>query len=607
MTWGMDNLLNTGPTESSYAIRHGSQPVPDFAAVRERERLGNLFEQAFPSLFPYGEGGIECQRLRGVNMVEHVQWALRFHDRRFRTHETFLFVAFGLIQRRQALASARIQVERHNFLRDANQLTSLSATSLANAVIEEERRQPPSDHAISALRKHTYAVASRVQGSDQSRIHLRSQIWSTSICLGPPSLWITINPCDLHDPIVQVFAGENIDVDNLSTFLSPNKTKRAENVAHDPYAAAKFFHFLIRCILESLFGITSTQFNIEVESGVLGRVAAYFGTVESQGRGSLHLHMLVYLKDAPTSSEMDSRLKQPSFRDKVVAYLDKVLCSDLPEIKTQADLQRVTNNVEVAWSRPPNPDLPADEYERELEKLEATVARAKQVHTCAPRRCLISDKQGRLHCKRNAPFPLADETSVDADGRWATRRQYPYLNGWIPAITINARCNNDGKLLTNGADTRNISFYVTTYQTKKQGKNYNMSAVMARGFAYHEDCVQRSQYSLSLRDQQRLMLFRVVHAINREQELAAPMVVSYLMGWGDTFRSHHYSPIYWSSFTASLLHSFPDLQRSNVANHISGQENPCQEQSEMEVRPNNPLLPLPFETTNHSCRHSPSL
>jgi hypothetical protein len=56
------------------------------------------------------------------------------------------------------------------------------------------------------------------------------------------------------------------------------------------------------------------------------------------------------------------------------------------------------------------------------------------------------------------------------------------------------------------------------------------------------------------------MLFRVVNAISREQELAAPMVIAYLMGWGDSIRPHHYSPVYWSSLVHQLLVAFPDLR-----------------------------------------------
>lgn len=88
-----------------------------------------------------------------------------------------------------------------------------------------------------------------------------------------------------------------------------------------------------------------------------------------------------------------------------------------------------------------------------------------------------------------------------------------------------------------------------------------MSAVMAQAFAYHLDR-PKAAYVDHLRDQQRLLLFRLVHAINREQELAAPMVISYLMGWGDVFRSHTYTPIYWSSVVGALCRSFPELRVS---------------------------------------------
>ena len=130
------------------------------------------------------------------------------------------------------------------------------------------------------------------------------------------------------------------------------------------------------------------------------------------------------------------------------------------------------------------------------------------------------------------------------------------MNAWVPALTVNVRCNNDVKLLTNCHDTMNISFYITTYQTKKQGRNFNMSAVLAKGYTYHS---QKTSELQTLQDKHWLMLFRLVHAINREQEVAAPMVISYLMGWGDTYRSHHYTPIYWASFVTQLFKQFPSL------------------------------------------------
>ncbi|KAJ3735205.1 hypothetical protein DFJ43DRAFT_991653 [Lentinula guzmanii] len=191
--------------------------------------------------------------------------------------------------------------------------------------------------------------------------------------------------------------------------------------------------------------------------------------------------------------------------------------------------------------------------------MEKRVARSKQLHKCEIGRCLIIDpRTGNLRCKRRAPFQISNDDYINEDGEWGLKRSYKFMNGFVRPITVNVRCNNDGKLLTNGNETRNVSFYISKYQLKVQGRNFNTSAVFAKTLAYHRD---HSDYVETLQERQRLFLFRVCHAMNREQELAAPMVMSYLMGWGDMYRSHHYIPIYWTSFVGRLLEAFPSLKR----------------------------------------------
>jgi hypothetical protein len=520
----------------------------------------NFFEKVFPCLYPYGYGGLESKRPVPIDFPEHIRWSLQYFDRRFRKHETFPFVTFGISQRRQVLSSARIQMQRQTFEREARVIASITAEKLDLAKSEEDNGLPISDETVRTLKKHVYATAARVPGSDQSRYRLRSQIWSTSTVLGPPSLWITINPSDLHDPIAQIFAGEEIDMDNFMSTLGPDKSKRAKNIADDPYAAAKFFHFMIQTILETLFQVKVTSAQVKSGMGVFGRVAAYFGTVESQGRGTLHLHLLIWLKDVPSPEEIAALLRTDTFRERVVTFLRANFRAYTPGLESAESIEKIPHNNEVSYSRPPNPDRM--DYDEEILRLEQSLARMEQVHTCKPRRCLIYDKKNQLVCKRRAPFQVSDDDFVTETGRCGPKRLYGYINAWVPSILINARCNNDGKFLTSGADTKNITFYVTSYAAKKQGKNYNLSAVMADGYAYHLDH-PKPEYNDKIRDQQRLLLFRLVHSINREQELAAPMVISYLMGWGDVYRSHTYSSIYWSSFVSALNATFPKLSQSS--------------------------------------------
>ena len=138
-------------------------------------------------------------------------------------------------------------------------------------------------------------------------------IWGMCLTLGGPSLWLTINPADIHDPIAQIFVGESIDMDNFNTHLGPDSNHRAENIASNPYAAAEYFNFIINTTLETLFGISKRSSRTNSEIGVLGHLSGYFGVVEAQGRGSLHVHMLLWLANAPNIKEMHEKLQEEVF------------------------------------------------------------------------------------------------------------------------------------------------------------------------------------------------------------------------------------------------------------------------------------------------------
>ncbi|THG93269.1 hypothetical protein EW026_g7927 [Hermanssonia centrifuga] len=562
MLWGMSNLWTEG-REGAYSVRHGRRPVRDLPprrpsahdtgdgegddmALADEETL-NYFERAFPGLFPYGRGGIEAERMKAVDFSTHVRWTLQYHDRRFRKHETFPFVAFGIKQKRDALAHASIQMRRRDFEQDAHAMADITIERLKAAVAEEEKR------------------SSYLRCRYNSRYCLRSEIWSTSIALGPPALWSTINLNDSHDPLAQAFCGEQINLDDFIATMGPDKEQRARNIAGDPYGAGKFFHFTLNAILETLLQVKVSKYQVKSDVGIFGKVSAYFGTVEAQGRGTLHLHMLIWLKNAPSSDELLELLKSEVFRDKMRAFIKANVRAYCPGLESAESVKAIRSDQAVGFTRPPNPD--STTYADEVKTRELALARTLQVHTCQMRQCLQFDKQGKLVCKRKAPWATANEDFVDESGQWGAKRLYAYVNGWNPSILLYARCNNDCKLLTNGRDTKNLSYYVTSYAAKKQGRGFSMSAILAQGYAYH---VQhpRADYVDSLRDTQRLLIFRLVHSINREQELSGAMVMSYLMGWGDVYRSHQYTAVFWSSFVSALTKAFPDVYtRPATAGH----------------------------------------
>jgi hypothetical protein len=164
----------------------------------------------------------------------------------------------------------------------------------------------------------------------------------------------------------------------------------------------------------------------------------------------------------------------------------------------------------------------------------------------------------QILCKRRAPWDLCEDDMVNSTGHWRSKQTFGYLNTYCPMISVNVRCNNDIKLITNGQETKAVAWYTTGYQTKKQGKSFNVSGLLATALLYHK---QHSHHLEDLREKNRLLLFRCLQAVNREMELSGPQVHSYLMGWGDVFRSHHYANVYWAPLSRLVLKTYPYLRK----------------------------------------------
>ena len=298
MSFALANLSDP-LKEGGYVVRHSRHALDDFGETVAHAGGRNPLAAAFPVLFPYGVGSIEASRTIKVGVKAHTQWALQYHDQWFATHHSFAFVLFGILQKRAAMRSVQLQMKRKDFERDTVAVASVTLADLKKAEEQEGCKQPITNPRVRTLQRHVITANGRVTGSDNARAQYRGMIWGTCLFLGGLTLWITINPADVHDPVAQVIAGQAIDLDKFNNLLGPDPNTRAEVIANNPYAAAEYFNFIIQAILEELFGISKHNSRVKTERGILGDVATYFGVVEAQGRGTLHLHMLMWLAGTP--------------------------------------------------------------------------------------------------------------------------------------------------------------------------------------------------------------------------------------------------------------------------------------------------------------------
>lgn len=557
--------------EEDYLVRRGSAFVNEYAridpATGQRTAGGpadaNHLLGSFPTLFPYGLGGFEIERQVNVSYEAHARWALQYEDRRFRKDPHFPFQVFGVCQKRQVCRASILQMKRGAYLRHQNLLSTITAEDLLKASQEETRGVPFTNPAVRTLRSQLTAVKTKVQGSDESRLSVRGKIWGTNLLHNPPSLWVTINPADTQDPIAQVLAGADIDLNDFCNTAGPDGTDRAINIAADPYASAKFFHFMIETILEVLFGISKRRNGIFLrKEGIFGRVKSYIGTVEAQGRGSLHLHLLLWLEGAPTAKELKSALKNNIFREKVKTFIKETIRADIGGKKTMEVLAMPKVDA-VSYSRPLDPRTHDSQT---IASTEESIARSTQYHQCSVANCLKTVK-GRLVCKRHAPFPLAADDWVDSDGGWGPRRLCGFLNNWNPTLTRTLRANHDIKLIMNGEETNVLTWYITNYAAKKQNRSSNISALLAKRVAFHT-VEERRRNDLS--DINKRLIQRCANTLARDREFSGPEIMSYLMGWGDRYESHHYVGISADAILAVIREQYPELKEQTRPRPQSG-------------------------------------
>ena len=96
-------------------------------------------------------------------------------------HHSFPFVVFSIEQKRQALCSARLQMTRRHFERDADAISTLTVDDLTEAAKEEQATGRITNMRVNSLCRHVFASCGQVKGSDSMRALYQGQIWGTCL------------------------------------------------------------------------------------------------------------------------------------------------------------------------------------------------------------------------------------------------------------------------------------------------------------------------------------------------------------------------------------------------------------------------------------------
>ena len=137
-------------------------------------------------------------------------------------------------------------------------------------------------------------INGHVSGSIIQKKYMRNKIWSLISYFGAPSWFITISPADNMHPISLYFADTQ---ETFSPELRPDN-ERYRLIAENPVAGARFFYFIVEMFIKHVLRVKQNH------PGLYGKTYAYFATVEQQGRSTLHLHMLLWIRNSLSPQEI---------------------------------------------------------------------------------------------------------------------------------------------------------------------------------------------------------------------------------------------------------------------------------------------------------------
>jgi len=265
-------------------------------------------------------------------------WArlvLQRHGGRFATHHVFAFLVFNMGVRSRNRRVSMLSVTRKKFADVERMVRSLSLKRLKMAKAELDASGRTTDEGVNQLLRSLSLYGFRQPMSRESRLSMRRKILSLIIRHGIPAIWFTLNPNDLTNPVkLRLAAYRSRDPAEAEAFLTSLDAayKRTRLAISDPVSSALFFHREISMFFEHY-----------VKTGgesVFGRISQYFGAVETNERGALHLHGLLWLQGNMHLSSIlrDVRNEeQATYRERVIRYVDSVFT----EVGVASQVRRV--------------------------------------------------------------------------------------------------------------------------------------------------------------------------------------------------------------------------------------------------------------------------
>ena len=322
-----------------------AQPPPTFTAVQPAPAnlasgpqafflsLGQLVKDQNPAVLdwafahdiPFGEGGVSAARSVRLGLKKWIQRALSLSSMVFAQDLRFVGAVADVYGRRKMMPVAVMSASPEEY--EAYSRISAAEYCLARRYLDDceaaLRRgvpkppypgQPGTAAAVRMVRRAQKTLV-HLPNSEEERQSGGPRLDARCYAFGNPHSFTTLNPDDTNAPALprnvakglahlrQVDEEGRLHVFDEVTFGS--RAERKACIAENPVGCADWFIDQLEAFIYSLLGWDSKNHCPRKGGGVFGTVLAFVVAIETQQRGGLHAHILLWLKSAPrTTAEL---------------------------------------------------------------------------------------------------------------------------------------------------------------------------------------------------------------------------------------------------------------------------------------------------------------
>jgi hypothetical protein len=292
--------------------------APDFVDDNERQSIYNFApaegnrplsifrdqyseEMAYPGIFLGQKRPDDKQRLKSVYYSEICKSELRQFDRRAAMCVENIFFKAKKLQMKLLLGQSQI---------------ALRKCKLGNRTLTAGELKTPEGLGSLICHDEGYKFLRALRGSPPYFEKAKKDLFAMIRQLGPASLFCSFSSAETKWIHLLRILGKLIDHKDYSDEELDNLTweEKCRLIQSDPVTCARHFDYQFNTFLKSF---------LMSDIGPLGKIKDWFYRVEYQQRGSPHIHMLIWLENAPVFG-VDKD-------EEVIAFIDQIITCSKPD------------------------------------------------------------------------------------------------------------------------------------------------------------------------------------------------------------------------------------------------------------------------------------